>query len=121
MRDIVNIQERPVGSVIVLDVAGRLVAGDGDGKLKDKVNSLLLQGQHELLLNLAEVSYIDSNGLGELVASHATVRRHGGHIKLVNLTKRVQDLLAICRLLTVFDAFDSEADALRSFEATARA
>ena len=116
-----DIQERAVGSVVVLDLTGRLVAGDGDGRLKDKINSLTLQGRTQILLNLAAVSYIDSNGLGELVASHTTITRHGGQIKLVSLTKRVQDLLAICRLLTVFDAFDSEADALGSFAVTAQA
>lgn len=114
-----DMQEREVGPVVVLDLAGRLVAGDGDGRLKDKINSLVLQGRLRILLNLAAVSYIDSNGLGELVASHTTVTRRGGQIKLVNLTKRVQDLLAICRLLTVFDAYDSEADALESFTSVA--
>ena len=111
-----KIEERPIGSVIVLDLAGKLVAGEGDGRLKDKINSLVLQAHRQILLNLGGVSYIDSNGLGELVASHTTVTRNGGQIKLLNLTKRVQDLLAICRLSTVFETFESEADALRSFE-----
>ena len=114
-----KIEERPVGSVIVLDLAGKLVAGEGVGRLKDKINSLVLQGNREILLNLGGVSYIDSNGLGELVASHTTVIRNQGHIKLVNLTARVQDLLAICRLTTVFESFDTEADALRSYERVA--
>ena len=109
-------QERVMGSVVVLDLAGRLVAGDGDGRLKDKINSLILQERLQILLNLAGVSYIDSNGLGELVASHTSVTRHGGQIKLANLTKRVQDLLAICRLATVFDSYDSETDALKSYK-----
>ncbi len=111
-----KIEERPIGSVIVLDLAGKLAAGDGDGLLKDKINSLTMQGHRQILLNLGGVSYIDSNGLGELVASHTTVTRNGGQIKLLNLTTRVQDLLAICRLSTVFETFDSEADALRSYE-----
>ncbi len=111
-----KIEERPVGSVVVLDLAGRLVAGEGVGQLKDKINSLILQGTRQILMNLANVSYIDSNGLGELVASHTTMVRNEGQIKLVNLTTRVQDLLAICRLSTVFETFDSEADALRSYE-----
>jgi anti-sigma B factor antagonist len=117
----VDMKERMAGNVVVLDLAGRLVAGDGDGRLKDKINSLVLQGRLQILLNLGEVSYVDSNGLGELVASHMTLTRHGGQIKLVSLTKRVQDLLAICRLLTVFDAFDTEADALKSFPVAAGA
>ncbi len=104
---------------MVLDLAGRLVAGEGVGRLKDKINSLILQGNLQILLNLADVSYIDSNGLGELVASHTTVIRNQGRIKLVNLTARVQDLLAICRLTTVFESFDSETDALRSYEGVA--
>lgn len=112
-----TIQERSVGPVMVLDMAGRFVVGDGDGRLKDKINSLVLQGHRQILLNLAEVSYIDSNGLGELVASFTTVNRHGGKIKLLHLTARVQDLLAICRLTTVFDTYESEPEALRSFAA----
>jgi len=112
-------QERMVGPIVVLDLGGKLIAGDGDGRLKDKINSLTLQGRKQVLLNLGSISYIDSNGLGELIASHTTVTRHGGQIKLVNLTKRVQDLLAICRLLTVFDVFDSEADAVKSFPVAA--
>ena len=114
-----DMQERMVGPIVVLDLGGKLIAGDGDGRLKDKINSLTLQGRKQVLLNLGSISYIDSNGLGELIASHTTVTRHGGQIKLVNLTKRVQDLLAICRLLTVFDVFDSEADALKSFPVAA--
>lgn len=110
-----KIEERPLGAVVVLDLAGRLVAGEGVGQLKDKVNSLILEGHHQLLINLGGVSYIDSNGLGELVASHTTMLRNGGQVKLVNLTTRVQDLLAICRLSTVFESFDSEAEAMQSY------
>jgi anti-sigma B factor antagonist len=117
MENVVKIEERIVGSVVVLDMAGRLVAGTSQGQLKDKINSLVVQGRQQILLNLGEVSYIDSTGLGELVASHSTVRRHGGHIKLLNLTTKVQDLLTICHLSTVFETFESEADALRSFAA----
>jgi len=111
----VKIEERTVGPVVVLDMAGRLVAGESQGRLKDKINSLTMQGRLQILLNLGEVSYIDSTGLGELVSSYSTVTRHSGHIKLVNLTEKVQDLIAICRLSTVFETFDSEADALSSF------
>lgn len=110
-----KIQERTVGHVVVLDMAGRLVAGDSQGRLKDKINSLTLQGRVQILLNLGEVSYIDSTGLGELVSSHSTVTRHRGQIKLLNLTKKVQDLMAICRLSTVFETFESEAEALATF------
>jgi anti-sigma B factor antagonist len=111
----VKIEERTVGHVVVLDMAGRLVAGDSQGRLKDKINSLTMQGRLQILLNLGEVSYIDSTGLGELVSSHSTVTRHKGQIKLLNLTDKVQDLIAICRLSTVFETFESEADAISSF------
>jgi len=96
-------------------MAGRLVAGESQGQLKDKINSLMLQERRQILLNLAEVSYIDSTGLGELVASYSTVTRQHGHIRLLNLTAKVQDLMAICRLSTVFETFESEAEALSSF------
>ncbi len=110
-----KIEERTVGPIVVLDMAGRLVAGESQGRLKDKINSLMLQGRVQILLNLAEVSYIDSTGLGELVSSHSTVTRHKGQIKLVNLTQKVQDLIAICRLSTVFETFESEAEAVSSY------
>jgi anti-sigma B factor antagonist len=109
-----DLQERSVGTVTLIDVSGRLQAGDDSGRLKDKINSLILQSRKQIVLNLAGVAYIDSTGLGELAAAHATVARQGGRIVLVNLTARVQDLLAICRLLTVFDTFDTEAEALKS-------
>ena len=110
-----EMQERTQGAVTLVDVSGRLVAGDDNGRLKDKIHSLLLQGRRQIVLNLGGVPYIDSTGLGELAATHATVTRQGGRIVLVQLTHRVQDLLAICRLLTVFDSFDTEAEALGSF------
>ncbi len=114
-----TIEERRIGPVVVLDLAGKLVAGTVAGQLRDKINSLVMQEERQILLNLGEVSYIDSNGLGELVSSHTTVTRHGGRIMLVNLTTKVQDLLAICRLSTVFETVDSEADALHGFAAVA--
>lgn len=115
-----KIEERWLGPVMVLDVIGRLGAGDGVGLLKDKINSVTLQGHRQVLLNLGGVPHIDSNGLGELIAARTTVTRSGGDIKLVNLTARVQDLLAICRLSNVFETFDSEADALQSFAVVSR-
>ena len=110
-----KIEERTLGPVVVLDMAGRLVAGESQGRLKDKINSLTMEGRLQILLNLGEVSYIDSTGLGELVSSYSTVTRHGGHIKPLNLTDKVQDLIAICRLSTVFETFESEAEALSTF------
>lgn len=116
-----QIDERTVGDVMVLDLKGRVMLGDGDEVLKDKVNSLLNQGMKKIVLNLAEVPYIDSAGLGEVVRTYTTVSRQGGHLKLLNLTKRITDLLAITKLLTVFDTYDSETEAVRSFSASAKA
>lgn len=112
-----HIEERVVGDVMVLDLKGRITLGDGDELLKDKVNSLINQGRKRLLLNLAEVPYIDSAGLGQIVRTYTTVSRQGGHLKLVSLTKRITDLLSITKLLTVFETFESEADAVKSFSA----
>jgi anti-sigma B factor antagonist len=110
-----QIDERSVGDVMVLDVKGRITLGEGDELLKDKVNSLLNQGQKKIVLNLANVPYIDSAGLGEIVRTYTTVSRQGGSLKLLSLTKRITDLLAITKLLTVFETFESENDAVQSF------
>jgi len=110
-----QIDERNVGDVMVLDVKGRITLGEGDELLKDKVNSLLNQGHKKIVLNLAEVPYIDSAGLGEIVRTYTTVSRQGGNLKLLNLTKRITDLLAITKLLTVFETYESENDAVQSF------
>jgi anti-sigma B factor antagonist len=115
-----EIDERTIGDVVVLDIKGRVQLGDGDEMLKDKVNSLLNQGRKKIVLNLAEVPYIDSAGLGEIVRTYTTVSRQGGSLKLLNLTKRIADLLSITKLLTVFESFDAEADAVRSFSASAK-
>ncbi len=110
-----QIDERSAGDVTVLDLKGRMTMGEGDELLKDKVNSLILQGRKKLVLNLADVPYVDSAGLGEIVRTYTTVTKQGGNLKLANLTKRITDLLSITKLLTVFDTYDSEADAVRSF------
>jgi anti-sigma B factor antagonist len=110
-----QIEERVVGDVTILDLKGKITLGEGDEALKDKINSLVLQDRRRILLNLAEVPYIDSAGLGEIVRTYTTVSRQGGQLKLVNLTKRITDLLSITKLLTVFETFDSEADALQSY------
>ncbi|HEY3161448.1 MAG TPA: STAS domain-containing protein [Vicinamibacterales bacterium] len=116
-----TIQERVVGSVTVLDLDGKLVLGDGDTLLKDKIHSLVFQERKNIVLNMGSVGYMDSSGLGSLVASFVTAKNNGGQIKLVNLTGRLQDLLAIAKLLTVFDTYDTEAEAIRSFAAAATA
>jgi anti-sigma B factor antagonist len=110
-----TIEQRVAGGVTVLDLNGKLVLGDGSGLLKDKVQSLIFQGQKQILLNLGGVGYMDSAGLGELIAAHTSVTKQGGAIKVANLTKRVTDLLAIAKVLTVFDVYESEADALKSY------
>jgi anti-sigma B factor antagonist len=110
-----QIEERVVNDVTILDLKGKITLGEGDEVLKDKINSLILQNRKRILLNLEDVPYIDSAGLGEIVRTYTTVSRQGGQLKLVNLTKRITDLLSITKLLTVFETFDAEADALKSF------
>jgi anti-sigma B factor antagonist len=109
------IEQRTVGGVAVIDLSGRFALGDGDGLLRDKVQSLVFQGVKDIALNLGALSYMDSAGLGELISVHNTATRNDGRIKIFNLTKRVSDLLAITKVLTVFDAFDTEQDAVASF------
>jgi anti-sigma B factor antagonist len=111
-----QIDERVVGDVTVLDLKGKLTLGEGDTLLKDKVNSLILEGQKKLVLNLEGVPYIDSAGLGEIVRTYTTVSRQGGKLKLLNLTKRIQDLLSITKLLTVFEVYEEEDAAVKSFK-----
>jgi len=111
-----QITQRLVGDVAVIDMVGKLTLSEGDELLRDKVNSLIQQNQKKIVLNLAEVPYIDSAGLGEIVRTYTTASKNGGSLKLLNLTKRIQDLLAITKLLTVFEVYDSEADALKSFQ-----
>jgi len=110
-----TIEERPTDGVMILDLKGKLTIGEDVELVKDKINSLIQQGEKKLLLNLAEVPYVDSAGLGEIVRTYTTVNRQGGSLKLLHLTKRIEDLLAITKLLTVFDTFDSEQEAISSF------
>jgi anti-sigma B factor antagonist len=112
-----EIAERVVEDVTVLDLKGKMTLGEGDELLKDKINSLLANSRKKLVLNLEGVPYIDSAGLGEIVRTYTTVSRQGGSLKLLNLTKRIEDLLSITKLLTVFETFDTEAEAIKSFSA----
>ena len=114
-----QIEERVVNNVTILDLKGKFTLGEGDEVLKDKINSLIQQDRKKILLNLGEVPYIDSAGLGEIVRTYTTVSRQGGSLKLLHLTKRITDLLAITKLLTVFETYDTEADAVRSFSSSA--
>ena len=106
---------REVGGVAVVDLNGRITLGEGSVVLRDQVRDLLAKGQKKILLNMGEVSYIDSSGIGELVSAFTTVRNQGGELKLLNLTKKVHDLLQITKLYTVFDIKDDEATALAAF------
>lgn len=111
-----QIEQRVVGEVAVIQVLGDITLGKGgDVILKDKIQSLLQQGYRKLLLDMGHVSYVDSAGLGQLVQVYATTSHLGGSMKLLNLTKRLKDLLVLTKLLTVFETYDSEAEALASF------
>jgi anti-sigma B factor antagonist len=111
----VKLSTRQVGDVSVVDVAGRITLGEGSSALRDLLKDMVSKGQKKILLNLGEVSYIDSSGIGELVSAFTSIANQGGQLKLLNLAKRVKDLLQITKLYTVFDVHDDEAGAIRSF------
>ena len=111
----VKLTTRQVGDVTVVDVTGRITLGEGSSTLRDTVRDMVTKGQKKILLNLGDVSYIDSSGIGELVSGFTTVTNQGGQLRLLNLTKRVKDLLQITKLYTVFAVHDDEATAIRSF------
>ena len=110
-----KIEERAVDGVTILDLQGKMLIGEGDELLREKINSLVENGTEKIVLNLADVPYVDSAGLGEIVRCYTTVSRKNGELKLLNLTKRIHDLLSITKLLTVFDSYDDEASAVKSF------
>ncbi len=111
----INITERQAGDVTILDLDGKVTIGEGSVALRSAIRRVLGEGKNKILLNLGRVGYIDSSGIGELVSSFTAVNKEGGTLKLLNLTEKIQDLLAITKLLTVFDVYESEADALSSF------
>ena len=111
----VKLSTRQVGDVTVIDAAGRITLGEGTTALRDSIRDSLNAGHKKVLLNLGEVNYIDSSGIGELVSAFTTVTNQGGQLKLLNLSKRIQDLLQITKLYTVFEVHDDEAAAIRSF------
>jgi anti-sigma B factor antagonist len=111
-----NISERQAGDVTVLDLGGKITIGEGSVSLRHAIKRLMEEGKKKILLNLAQVGYVDSSGIGELVSSFTTINRDGGQLKLLNLTQKIQDLLAITKLLTVFDVYEDEATALNSFK-----
>jgi anti-sigma B factor antagonist len=107
---------REVGPVIILDVSGRIALGEGSALLRKTIRDLLEAGQTKILLNLGDVNYIDSSGIGELVSAFTAVRNRNGELKLLNLTKKVHDLLQITKLFTVFDVYNEEPTAVRSYQ-----
>ncbi len=112
-----NIAERQVGDITVLDMDGKITIGEGSVALRTAVRRLLEEGKKKILLNLAKVGYIDSSGIGELVSSYTAIgKEDGGQLKLLNLTQKLQDLLTITKLLTVFDVYESEEEALAGFK-----
>ncbi|HLW54688.1 MAG TPA: STAS domain-containing protein [Candidatus Angelobacter sp.] len=107
---------RQVNGVTIVDMSGRITLGEGSVVLRDSIKDLIGKGQKKILLNLGDVSYIDSSGIGELVSAFTSVRNQGGELKLLKLTKKVHDLLQITKLYTVFDIKDDETEAVRSFK-----
>jgi anti-sigma B factor antagonist len=112
----VKLTTRQVGDVTVIDVAGKITLGEGASTLRDALRDLAKKDQKKILLNMKDVTYIDSSGIGELVSAYTSITNQGGHLKLLGLTHRVRDLLQITKLYTVFDVHEDEAHAVRSFE-----
>jgi len=111
-----KINTREIDGVTILDISGRITFGDETGTLRDAVRDLLSKGKKKIVLNLAEVNYIDSTGVGELVGSLMSVRNRGGDLKLMNLTQKVKDVVNVTKLYTVFDIKDDEFTAIKSFD-----
>jgi anti-sigma B factor antagonist len=111
-----DVTERQAGDVSILDLSGSIRIGEGAVALRDAVRNLASEGKKNVLLNLGGVNYMDSSGVGELIANYTTLSRDGGQLKLLNLTDKIQNLLVITKLLTVFDVYDNEAEALGSFK-----
>lgn len=111
-----DVSERQAGDVTILDLSGSVRMGEGAVSLRNAIRGLIEQGKKKILLNLRSVKNIDSSGIGELIANYTTLSRDGGQLKLLSLTEKIRDLLVITKLLTVFDAYDDEAEALNSFK-----
>ena len=110
-----KIATRQLDGITVLDLGGRITLGEGSVQLREAVRDLLAKGQKKIVLNLGDVSYMDSSGMGELVTAYTSAKNQGGELKLVNLTKKIEDLMQITKLATVFDIYDDEAKAIASF------
>jgi anti-sigma B factor antagonist len=112
-----KMSNREVNGIVIIDLSGQLTLGESSAAIRDEVRDQTSQGSRKILLNLANVTYIDSAGLGELTAAYTSVKNRGGELKLLNLTKRVHDLMQITKLYTVFDVYDDEKKAIASFGA----
>jgi anti-sigma B factor antagonist len=111
-----SIKDRQAGDVTILDLSGKITIGEGSVQLREAVRRMLDEGRKKTLLNLGDVSYVDSSGIGELVSSYTTTGNNGGQLKLLNQTKKIHDLLTITKLVTVFETHDNEATAVASFK-----
>src|SRR5215210_1568826 len=111
-----DIKERQAGDITILDMDGKVTIGEGSVALRTTIRRLLEEGKKKILLNLGGVGYIDSSGIGELVSSFTTINKEGGQLKLLKLTQKLRDLLAITKLLTVFDTYDNEEEALNGYK-----
>lgn len=110
-----EIMQRKVGNIVILDLVGKITIGDGSNLLRDQVNDLLEKNEREIILNFADTTYIDSSGIGELISRHTTTKNQGGHLKLLKLPKKIRDLLTVTRLLHIFETFEDEQEAITSF------
>jgi anti-sigma B factor antagonist len=110
-----NIKERQIGNITILDIEGNIRIGEANIALRNAIRQLVKEGKHQILLNLSEATYIDSSGLGEFVSGYVALNKLGGKLKLVNLTERVNELMTITKLRTVFDVYDNESEAIGSF------
>jgi anti-sigma B factor antagonist len=110
-----KIATRQLDGITVLDLSGRITLGEGSVQLRESVRDLLAKGKKKIVLNLSEISYMDSSGMGELVTAYTSVKNQGGELKLVNLTKKIEDLMQITKLVTVFDIYNDEAKAIAAF------
>ena len=110
-----KIEKRKKGDVVILDIKGKILLGDGIDELRETINGVIQSNETKLLLNFKEVPYLDSTGLGEVVRSYTSLKKEGGLVKIVNLTNKVQDLLSVTKLITVFETFEDEDKAVESF------
>ncbi len=110
-----EIKKRTVNDIVILDMIGKITLGEGTAAVRNEVRNLLKEGSKKILLNLGEVNYVDSSGIGELVSAFTTTSNQGGKLKLLNLTKKLQELLSITKLLTVFEVYENEEEAIKSF------